>query len=239
MELNVPDDPKEILKQIWKINGLEDYPRRELIYYVSLKTNMPYSPSNFNGIIKEGLNRGYLNQKGGKLCLAADLMEELKQESDKIRKNFRKLFPKQVQWQRIEENLDPWKFVPSEVKEAKNIPEKYVPLIKSVFTKDEISRGRRVDRGRIHYNKTDSAQKILKASVDGSHGETYDIIIDVDNKKIIHNCVDFTRNRMHKNEFCKHFFNTLFGLRLESPKLGMTILTHLKDSRDDWNFTDK
>lgn len=239
MELNVPDDPKEILKQIWKINGLEDFPRRELIYYISLKSNMPYSPSNFNNIIKQGLKKGYIKQKEGKLTLSDDLMEELVKESEKIHENFRMLFPKQALWYRIEESIDPWKFVPKQLKEAQKIPKNYVSLLKSVFSDDEMKRGRRVDRGKIHFEETDSNSQILKAAVDGSHGETYKIVVDVKNKKIIHDCDDFIRNRISNREFCKHFFNTMFGLRLENPKLGVQILEALKKNRNEWSFSEK
>lgn len=235
MDIDIPSDEKKLFKQIWKINGLQNKPLDELVFDVSYKMNLNYPPSWISKKIKIGLEKRYLIKKGNKIALSDELLSDLKKENILLRNNFKKMFPTQCIEDRIEDNIERWRFTQGKSQAQAVDSSEFNNLMKSVFNKEEIARGQSVESKKVHYFIQDDEKLLLEATVDGSKGEKYILNIDLKNKTIIHDCHDFVTNRISQKEFCKHFFRTLIGFKTTNPKLGMKILESLKN-RQNWKF---
>ncbi|MBD3352864.1 MAG: hypothetical protein GF364_15375 [Candidatus Lokiarchaeota archaeon] len=238
MDITIPSKEKDLVQYIWKTLSDEPFTREELIYKISFKMNLPFKPTTLNRKIKTALEEGFLQKQGKKLIPSDEILTHLKKQREFLKSNFSKMCPNQAKWDRIEDNYDPWKIISIELTEQSEEESlHFIRQIKKTFSKEEMTSGRRLDRSRIHYKNLDEENMVLEAEVDGSHGEKYKLVIDVKNKKIIHDCEDFIRHRMNKKEFCKHFFNTVYELKEQAPYLGITIIESIKEDRDSFKFS--
>jgi hypothetical protein len=242
MDLKIPDEDKEIVKYLWKINGLNAISKEDLIYKLSFKLNLPFRPIELNTRIKSAIEQGYLINKNNILTLNETLVKDIVQKNEIIKKDYSKLFPNQLIWSRIEDNFDTLrsdsklKVISQEIIDKDKLELDFIENIKKTLTEEEISKGRMVSRDRIHYDFIDPVALIVKAKVDGSNNEKYYLIIDAKNKTISHNCDDYLRNRMKTKTFCKHFFNVIYLLKNSNIILGNTIINELKNGRNNWQF---
>ncbi|MHA1729177.1 MAG: hypothetical protein ACTSWY_10650 [Promethearchaeota archaeon] len=238
MILTIPDNVDDFFKQIWKIIGLQRITKEDLIYYICYKMNLPYRPTLINKKIKEAIENGHLvelkTDSRRKLTISKKIRDELRKENDLLKIHFSSLFPIQCQWDRIEDNIDPWMFSENNKDKSKD---EFKTLLKEVFSPGEINNGARVELNRIKYKTLDDKGHIIDARIDGSKkGVVYVLKIDINNRKIIHNCDDFIRNRINKKQMCKHFFKTIANLKSVSYNLGIKFLKSLKKGRDKWEF---
>lgn len=242
MNLAIPDNDEDLIIYLWKIIGLDQISKEDIIYKLSFKLNLPFRPAELNKKIKNAMDRGYLIPKGNGLTIEGALAQKIVKDNSLVKNNFSKLFPNQIIWNRIEDNFDSWrsdakaKFLRQEVLDKDKMELEFIENIKKVMNEEEISKGRGVSRDRLHYELIDPVNLIVKAQVTGSNNEKYYVIIDAKNKTIAHNCDDYLRNRMKNKSFCKHFFNVIYLLKNSEIELGNTIINQLKNGRNSWEF---
>lgn len=242
MNLAIPADDKDLIVYLWKIIGLDQISKEDMIYKLSFKLNLPFRPQELNKKIKNAIEQGYLVNKGNGLALKEELAEKIIKDNIIVKDNFAKLFPNQIIWNRIEDNFDPWrselkvKIVSQEIVNRDKFELEFFDNIKKAMTEEEISKGRSISRDRVKYDLIDPLNLIVKAQVTGSNNEKYYVMIDAKNKSISHNCDDYLRNRMKNKSFCKHFFNVIYLLKNSEIELGNTIVNLLKNGRNNWDF---
>ncbi|MCP4763019.1 MAG: hypothetical protein GY870_14670 [archaeon] len=237
MDIKIPDKEEEFFKQIWKINGLQEISKESLIFKICYKMNLSYQPNTFNKKIKSAIENGILVQNKGKLNLSTDLLNEILIEEEEVKEKFSKIYPSQSLKWRIEGNIDKWRYMevresPEQEKKSKN----FKSLLKEIFSENEIKRGQVISSDKIHYKNIDVEKQVIEALVDGSKGEQYNLIIDIKNAIITHDCQDYLKNRMRKKEFCKHFFRVIYNLRNNDNEIGIEFLNSIKENRKEWKF---
>jgi hypothetical protein len=237
MDLTIPDNDKEFFKQIWKINGLQNISKEDLIYKICYRMNLPYRPNTFNKKIKSAVNKGILLKEDKELSLTKELIDEIKLEENEAKIKIPLVFPREFNTERIEGNLDLWRYNDKrQSPEKESISTDYNSLLKKVFSKDEIERGRKIPSEKVNYKEIDSKKGIIESTVEGSKGNQYILTIDLKNRAIIHDCQDYQKNRKHKKEFCKHFYRVILNLRNKDADMGLTFLESIKEERNKWKF---
>jgi hypothetical protein len=249
MNLILADDDETFFKQMWITLGIDEILKEDFIYRISLRINLPYRPSILNKRIKNAVEKGILVLTGNYLKLNNQIRAEIEKEKKSINSKFIRTFPLQIMSDRIEDNIDIWKYgettesqsIESENSKTDSEPRSesvnYIRLIKKVFDEDEYHRGSAVSNDKIHYIKIDEGSGLIDVIVDGSKDEKYTMRIYIPQKKIVHNCDDFVRNHLRNNTFCKHFFKTIFLLKDKNISLGTAFLTSIEKERKLWQFT--
>ena len=237
MDLSIPKDEIEFFKHIWKIIGNREIKQDELIYNLSFKMNFPDSPLKMANKVRNALKKGTLVKKESKICLNHIFLDELKKNNALTLQKIPSIFPRSINSRRIEDNTDPWKLEELLLRDVGNKPKsRFVGLLKKVFSKDEISRGNRVESAKVEIKEIDDKSLIFEAEIKGSSNNQYKLKIDAGNMIIYHDCPDFIKNHLRSKTFCKHFYRSFTNLRKVSEEFGVIILDSLKDGRDNWVF---
>lgn len=111
---------------------------------------------------------------------------------------------------------------------GETVPTSLESMLSEFIDWKRLARARRIDDRDVNVLRAD--KEIIKATI-----RDYKVVIDVKERKIIHNCADWSRTAV-KGGFCKH----IAKLFLTLPKdLAFEILSKIRRERDKWHFIHK
>jgi len=239
-------NPKEFVKQVWKILEIECISLGNLIETICFNIKLPIKPSDIINLINQAKKEGIILEKSGNLYLSEELKKELIQEELKVREDITWRFNKFLNTKRIEDNIDTW-YLLHEIDLNKNISQKiskiddkismkYNDILKGLFSNEEINNGKKISNDNLNFVKIDENNEYIEIKIKGSQAQEYILIIDGKNKLIKHDCYNFKYKKSQDKQLCKHIFKTLHLLKVKNFNLGFKLVNLLKDHLNEFEF---
>ncbi len=227
MNLAVPrSNASELILYVWKIIDLPNISKKDLLYKMSFELFL-MTPDKATIFIDKCIKGKFLIedvQKG--VYLTTILEKKLKvwhsERNIEISSNLEAIRKNTSVKERLVEN------------EIVN----FGVLLKAFSDKGTLNRAISVSDDAFDIIKFDFEAGRIAATVSGSQKSVYDIIIDINDKKLSHNCHDFLNNRAKSKKFCKHLVKCFFLLKERNEISATNFLKELALNIEEWSFTD-
>jgi hypothetical protein len=211
----------EMVLHIWKIIELPSIQQDDFMSIISFELFL-FSPKEAKEFINVAIHEGYLIQEGDeRIKLSESLNLELNKWHEKRKKQ-------------ISEKLKDINDFKDESKS--NDINKFKILLKALLDKGTINRAVIESDSAYKFRFIDSGQKIIKAEVQGSQKIPYNIEINISEKEIKHNCLDFRNKRAENKKFCKHLAKLFLLLKIKNADLASYFLESITKDINNWNF---
>ncbi len=206
---------------IWKIIELPSIQQDNFMHIISFELFL-FSPQEAKEFINAAIHEGYLILEGDeRIKLSESLNLELSKWHEKRKKQ-------------ISEKLKNVNEFKDESKS--NDINKFKILLKALLDKGTINRAVAESDSAYKFRFIDSGQKIIKAEVQGSQKIPYNIEINISEKEIKHNCLDFRNKRAENKKFCKHLAKLFLLLKIKNADLASYFLESITKDINNWNF---
>ena len=225
MNFTIPrGNTSEMVLHIWKIIELPKIQQDDFLHIVSFELFL-FSPKEANEFINIAIHRGYLIPEGDdQIKLSESLALELNKWHEK-----RKIH--------ISGKIKDVNDFNDFSNESKNSDaNKFKILLKALLDKGTINRAVVESDSAYKFSFLDSAQKIIKAEVQGSQKIPYTIEININEKMIKHNCHDFRAKRAENKKFCKHLAKLFLLLKIQNADLASYFLESITKEINNWKF---
>ena len=209
---------------IWKIIELPSIQQDDLIRKISFELFL-FSPKDAKEFINMAIHKGYLILEGNeRIKLSESLALKLNKWHEKRKTH-------------ISEKIKDVNDLNEFTDESKNNDiNKFKILLKALLDKGTINRAVAETDNAYKFELIDSAQKIIKAEVQGSQKIPYNIDISISEKVIKHNCHDFRTKRAVNKKFCKHLAKLFLLLKIKNADLASYFLESITKDINNWNF---
>ncbi|MFO8019406.1 MAG: hypothetical protein R6U96_12285 [Promethearchaeia archaeon] len=219
----VPKKASEILLYIWKIIEQPAISLDDLLYQVSFNLFV-LPPKKAKAFINLALKKNLLRKvDGNKVALSHSLQEQL----ERWQQNREETIKKNI--------ADSQVISPGTDSSLAEEPE-FSVLYKAFADKGTINRAVSVSRESFTFKKFDKTQGIIKAEVQGSKDDPYEIEIDQNTQLVKHDCHDYKARRKQNKKFCKHLAKFFLILKDKDEKFSMQLLQNLSQTVDQWSF---
>jgi len=214
----------EMVLHIWKIIELPSIQQDDFLHVISFELFL-FSPKEAKEFIKTAIHEGYLILEGDeRIKLSKSLALKLNKWHEK-RKTY------------ISEKIKDVNDFNEFSNESKNKDvNKFKILLKALLDKGTINRAVAESDSAYKFNTFDSKQKIIKAEVQGSQKIPYNIDINISEKVIKHNCLDFQTKRAENKKFCKHLAKLFLLLKIKNADLATYFLESITKDINNWKF---
>ncbi|MHA1819243.1 MAG: hypothetical protein ACTSU2_13375 [Promethearchaeota archaeon] len=255
------DNLQELFVQIFKIIGIRNISINELVFKMSYEMGI-LSPSSINSKIKSAIKEGLLELHNKSIISLSNTIKQRLIKNDQfINKYIANVFPEYLTGIRIEDALDNWwaEITPEKITgnygaelssadtkdnhltivplDPKYKDLKYNELIKKALTPDEINHGKEISIDLIHITNIDETNKIITFNIESTKSQnTYNLVINLKDRSITHDCMDFQKRKKFKKLLCKHFLRSLQKLRKINPNLLYEFLLDFAENRENWFF---
>lgn len=214
----------ELILYIWKIIDLPTISAHDLIFKISFDLFLE-SPENANIIVQKAIFNGILTETvNGNLKLSRELSQKLHTWQKKSKKDI-------IKWK--EQNQKKEKLIKILDKEKTS---DFGVLLNAFLDKGTINRAVAITDDAFKINEFDFSKGIIKVMISGSKEESYVVSIDVNNKKLQHNCHDFQTNRVENKKFCKHLAKLFLLLKEKDEATTSKILSNIAENINQWEF---
>ncbi len=206
---------------IWKIIELPSIQQDDFLHIISFELFL-FSPKEAMEFINVAIHDGYLILEGDeRIKLSKSLALELNKWHEK-----RKM--------QISEKI---KDVNEFSNGSKNkVVNKFKILLKALLDKGTINRAVAESDSAYKFRIIDPEQKIIQAKVQGSQKIPYNIEINISEKVIKHNCLDFQTKRAENKKFCKHLAKLFLLLKIKNADLASYFLESITKDINNWKF---
>jgi len=214
----------EMVLHIWKIIELPSIQQDDFLHIISFDLFL-FSPKEAKEFINMAIHKGYLILEGDvRIKLSESLALELNKWHEK-RKTY------------ILEKIKDVNDLKEFTNESKNNGiNKFNLLLIALLDKGTINRAVAESDSAYKFGLIDSAQKIIKAEVQGSQKIPYNIDINISEKVIKHNCHDFRTKRAVNKKFCKHLAKLFLLLKSKNADLASYFLESITKDINNWKF---
>ena len=226
MKFSIPrDNPDNLLIYIWKIVDLPYIYYDDLLYKLIFEYFI-FTPDEASSFIDNALKNRLLIQENNKIL---SLSEDLNQ-----------LF---IEWQtqrrlEIKKNILTRKKRNITIKKIQiNKKTNFNLLLKKIIDSGALNRAVTISDDSVNFLKIDKQQGLLEAKIKGRKEESYIVFININEKRLIHNCHDFEARRSKAKMFCKHLIKLFLTLKRENEELALYFLEHIINQINDWEFT--
>lgn len=209
---------------IWKIIELPSIQQDDLLRKISFELFL-FSPKEAKEFINMAIHKGYLILEGDvRIKLSESLALELNKWHEKRKTH-------------ISEKIKDVNDLKEFTNESKNNGiNKFNLLLIALLDKGTINRAVAESDSAYKFGLIDSAQKIIKAEVQGSQKIPYNIDINISEKVIKHNCHDFRTKRAVNKKFCKHLAKLFLLLKSKNADLASYFLESITKDINNWKF---
>ncbi|MFX0009580.1 MAG: hypothetical protein ACFE9R_04645 [Candidatus Hermodarchaeota archaeon] len=226
MKFIVPrENLSEMVMYLWKIIDLPQISLNELIFKLSFELFL-FPPNEAQKFIENAIKAKYLiKTQDNSINLSNTLVKQLNKwhEEQMISvKNRKQELNNQNQ---------------SRVEFLEDNETHFNVLLKALLDKGTINRAAAVSEDAFNIITFSPEENIIKANVKGSKEEPYNIIIDLDDKTITHNCHDFETKRAQNYKFCKHLAKLFLILKKIDQEMTNKILEQITSNIDQWIFS--
>ncbi|HUW90780.1 MAG TPA: hypothetical protein VMV43_09700 [Candidatus Nanopelagicaceae bacterium] len=214
----------EMVFHIWKIIELPSIQQDDLLRKISFELFL-FSPKEAKEFINMAIHKGYLILEGDvRIKLSESLALELNKWHEKRKTH-------------ISEKIKDVNDLKEFTNESKNNGiNKFNLLLIALLDKGTINRAVAESDSAYKFGLIDSAQKIIKAEVQGSQKIPYNIDINISEKVIKHNCHDFRTKRAVNKKFCKHLAKLFLLLKSKNADLASYFLESITKDINNWKF---
>ncbi len=209
---------------IWKIIELPSIQQDDLLRKISFELFL-FSPKEAKEFIEMAIHKGYLILEGdGRIELSESLALDLNKWHEERKTH-------------ISEKIKDVNDLKEFTNESKNNSiNKFKLLLIALLDKGTINRAVAESDSAYKFGLIDSAQKIIKAEVQGSQKIPYYIDINITEKVIKHNCHDFLTKRAVNKKFCKHLAKLFLLLKIKNADLASYFLECITKDINNWSF---
>ncbi len=215
---------RELVIYIWKSLDLPSITKENLLYYISFELFL-FKPNKTIQIVNEALKKGFLIEKKGYLSASNSIRSELEKwqiaEGDRVDQALNEIKNRAI----IQNELE------SEKHSSFNM------LLKEFADQNILNRAVTISKNAFSEVNTNFNRGLITAQVIGSNESPYKIEINVNKKKISHNCHDFATRRRNLKKFCKHLVKLFLILRADYESELEDLLKKVRNDIDLWEFT--
>ncbi len=218
-----PSNHKELIIYIWRSLDLPSIGREELIYYISFELFL-LKPNKSVQLVNELIKKGFLVEKSGKIFLSKELREDFntwqKKENEKVKNALEDINLKAISLNDLS-------------KERKG---SFNMLLKELSDESTLNRSVSVSTNSFTFHELNIDQGIIKGEVRGTKEKSYKFEVELNKKKITHDCHDFLTRKSRQKKLCKHLIKLFLILKSENESKTEKILTNIIEELDNWEF---
>ena len=216
---------QEMVLYVWKIIDLPLINQEDLLYKLSFDLFL-FSPEQANKFISDAIKKGYLLQvENDNLKLSEELQSKLKTWQLERRKFIQEKFKAIRESKKLMEGV---------YKDSKS---DFNTVYKVFVDSATLKKTATISNSDINLVKFDTDEGIIKAKIKGREKGFYDILLDISNKQLRHDCNDFVSRKAKNKKFCKHLAKFFLYLKKEDEKSTTFFLENIRDNIDEWEFS--
>jgi hypothetical protein len=206
---------------IWKIIELPSIQQDDFLHIISFELFL-FSPKEAMEFINVAIHDGYLILEGDeRIKLSKSLALELNKWHEKRKMQISEKIKDVNEFSNGSKNKD---------------VNKFKILLKALLDKGTINRAVAESDSAYKFRIIDPEQKIIQAKVQGSQKIPYNIEINISEKVIKHNCLDFQTKRAENKKFCKHLAKLFLLLKIKNADLASYFLESITKDINNWKF---
>ena len=211
----------EMVLHIWKIIELPSIQQDDFLHIISFELFL-FSPKEAMEFINVAIHDGYLILEGDeRIKLSKSLALELNKWHEKRKMQISEKIKDVNEFSNGSKNKD---------------VNKFKILLKALLDKGTINRAVAESDSAYKFRIIDPEQKIIQAKVQGSQKIPYNIEINISEKVIKHNCLDFQTKRAENKKFCKHLAKLFLLLKIKNADLASYFLESITKDIINWKF---
>ena len=211
----------EMVLHIWKIIELPSIQQDDFLHIISFELFL-FSPKEAMEFINVAIHDGYLILEGDeRIKLSKSLALELNKWHEKRKMQISEKIKDVNEFSNGSKNKD---------------VNKFKILLKALLDKGTINRAVAESDSAYKFRFIDPEQKIIQAKVQGSQKIPYNIEINISEKVIKHNCLDFQTKRAENKKFCKHLAKLFLLLKIKNADLASYFLESITKDINNWKF---
>jgi len=211
----------EMVLHIWKIIELPSIQQDDFLHIISFELFL-FSPKEAMEFINVAIHDGYLILEGDeRIKLSKSLALELNKWHEKRKMQISEKIKDVNEFSNGSKNKD---------------VNKFKILLKALLDKGTINRAVAESDSAYKFRIIDPEQKIIQAKVQGSQKIPYNIEINISEKVIKHNCLDFQTKRAENKKFCKHLAKLFLLLKIKNADLALYFLESITKDINNWKF---
>ena len=211
----------EMVLHIWKIIELPSIQQDDFLHIISFELFL-FSPKEAMEFINVAIHDGYLILEGDeRIKLSKSLALELNKWHEKRKMQISEKIKDVNEFSNGSKNKD---------------VNKFKILLKALLDKGTINRAVAESDSAYKFRIIDPEQKIIQAKVQGSQKIPYNIEINISEKVIKHNCLDFQTKRAENKKFCKHLAKLFLLLKIKNADLASYFLESITKDINNWKF---
>lgn len=218
-----PSNHKELIIYIWRSLDLQSIGREELIYYISFELFL-LKPNKSVQLVNELIKKGFLVEKSGKVFLSKELRENFitwqKKKNEKVKNALEDISLKAINLNNLS-------------KERKG---SFNMFLKELSDESTLNRSVSVSKNSFTFHELNIDQGIIRGEVSGTKEKRYKFEVELNKKKIIHDCHDYLTRKSRQKKLCKHLVKLFIILKSENESKTEKILTNIMEELDDWEF---
>ncbi|MFX0031189.1 MAG: hypothetical protein ACFE8E_01140 [Candidatus Hodarchaeota archaeon] len=214
----------EMVLYIWKILNFPYISFNDLLYKLSFELFL-YSPNEAERFISNAIKNQFIIQ-----------------DENKNLKLSKKLNLALLNWQN-ERKLDILAKMASykiQIKLSnqfqKNSKNEFNIILKGFSDKSTINRAVSISESAFSFRIINLDKGLIDATVKGSKEEAYILKIDLNKKKLKHNCHDFQTRKSVEKKFCKHLVRLFLLLKEKDENLTASFLKRIADEIEEIEF---